>query len=85
MAAVFQIGHLSVLAASNYVRGEEALKKYLAHKPAGDEPGHHRTHYWLGMLYEKQGKKAEARAEYQAALRLRVNQKDVAEALKRVS
>jgi len=85
MPAVFQIGHLSVLMTSNYARGEEALKKYLAYKPASDEPGHHRTHYWLGMLYEKQGKKAEARAEYQTALRLRPNQKDVTEALSRVS
>jgi len=85
MAAVFQIGHLAALTGANYVRGEESLKKYLAYKPASDEPGHHRTHYWLGMLYEKQGKKAEARAEYQAALRLRANQKDVTEALKRVS
>ena len=85
MPAVFQIGHLSVLTTSNYARGEAALKKYLAYKPASDEPGHHRTHYWLGMLYEKQGKKAEARAEYQTALRLRANQKDVTEALSRVS
>lgn len=85
MAATFQIGHLAVLSGSNFARGEESLKKYLAYKPAGDDPGHHRTHYWLGMLYEKQGKKAEAKAEYQAALRLRANQKDVTEALKRVS
>jgi len=85
MAAVFQIGHLAAITGANYVRGEESLKKYLAYKPASDEPGHHRTHYWLGVLYEKQGKKAEARAEYQTALRLRANQKDVTEALKRVS
>jgi len=84
MPAVFQVGHLAALAGSNYVRGEESLQKYLAHKPADDEPGHHRTHYWLGMIYEKQGKKAEARAQYQAALKLRANQKDVSEALKRV-
>ena len=84
MPAVFQVGHLAALAGSNYVRGEESLQKYLAHKPADDEPGHHRTHYWLGVIYEKQGKKAEARAQYQAALKLRANQKDVSEALKRV-
>lgn len=85
MPAVFQIGHLAALSGTNYARGEESLHKYLAYKPSGDDPGHHRTHYWLGMIYEKQGKKTEARAQYEASLKLRGTQKDVGEALKRVS
>jgi tetratricopeptide (TPR) repeat protein len=85
MPAVFQIGHVAALSGTNYARGEESLQKYLGYKPSGDDPGHHRTHYWLGMIYEKQGKKAEARAQYQASLKLRPTQKDVSEALKRVS
>ena len=84
MPAVFQIGHLAVLSGQNLARGEESLQKYLAHKPSGDDPGQHRTHYWLGMIYEKQGKKAEAKAQYDTSLKLRPNQKDVTEALKRV-
>jgi tetratricopeptide (TPR) repeat protein len=84
MPAVFQIGHLAALSGSNYARGEESLQKYLRYKPAGDEPGLHRARYWLGTIYEKQGKKGEARAQYEASLKLRPAQKDVEEALKRV-
>lgn len=85
MPAVFQIGHLAALSGQNLARGEESLQKYLAYKPSGDDPGQHRTHYWLGMIYEKQGKKAEAKAQYDTSLKLRPGQKDVGEALKRVS
>ncbi|HEY4640552.1 MAG TPA: tetratricopeptide repeat protein, partial [Thermoanaerobaculia bacterium] len=85
MPAVFQIGHLAAISGQNLARGEESLHKYLAYKPAADDPGQHRTHFWLGMIYEKQGKKAEAKAQYDASLKLRPGQKDVTEALKRVS
>jgi cytochrome c-type biogenesis protein CcmH/NrfG len=46
---------------------------------------HYRTHYWLGQIFEKTGRKAEAKASYEASLKLRGEQKDVIEALKRVS
>jgi Tfp pilus assembly protein PilF len=85
MSAIFQIGHLAALSGTNFARGEESLQKYLTHKPSGDDPGLHRAHYWLGVIYEKQGKKAEARGQFETALRLQPGQKDVAEALKRVS
>jgi tetratricopeptide (TPR) repeat protein len=85
MPAVFQIGHVAAISGTNFARGEESLQKYLAYKPATDEPGLHRAHYWLGVIYEKQGKKAEARTRYQTSLRLLSGQKDVTEALKRVS
>ena len=70
---------------TNYARGEEALRKYLAYTPKDDEPSHARAHYWLGQIYEKQGKKAEAKASFATSLKLNPAQKDVAEALKRVS
>ena len=85
MPAYFQIGHAAVLAANNFARGEEALKKYIAYKPKEDEPLIARAHYWLGAIYEKQGKKAEAKASYVASLKINPNQKDVDEAIKRVS
>jgi Flp pilus assembly protein TadD len=81
----FRLGQASVLTNSNYARGEESLRRYLAYTPKDDEPPLARAHYWLGQIYEKQGKKAEAKASFATSLKLKANQKDVAEALKRVS
>jgi tetratricopeptide (TPR) repeat protein len=85
MPAYFRIGALAATANNNLARGEEALKKYLAHKPGDDEPSLGRAWYWLGNIYEKQGKKAEARQSYGAALKLMPTSKEISEALKRVS
>ncbi|HEY6137434.1 MAG TPA: tetratricopeptide repeat protein [Thermoanaerobaculia bacterium] len=85
MPAWFWIGRGTVATESNYARGEEALKKYLAYQPKRDEPGLFRAHYWLGQIYEKTGRKAEAKASYTTSLKLNPDQKDVTEALKRVS
>jgi hypothetical protein len=43
------------------------------------------AHYWLGVIYEKQGKNAEARGQFQAALHLRPADDDAKQAVKRVS
>jgi tetratricopeptide (TPR) repeat protein len=85
MPAYFRIGHASALAAGDLARGEEALKRYLAYRPKDDEPSLARASYWLGAVYEKQGKKTEARSAYAASLKLNPNQKDVRAALRRVS
>ena len=45
----------------------------------------YRAHYWLGLILEKSGRKAEAKASYATSLKLQPEQKDVTEALKRVS
>jgi tetratricopeptide (TPR) repeat protein len=85
MPAYFQIGHAAALAANNFARGEETLKKYLAYQPKDDEPPAARTYYWLGAIYEKQGRKADAKSSYAASLKINPKQKDVNEAMKRVS
>jgi tetratricopeptide (TPR) repeat protein len=85
MPVYFRLGQGAVITNSNYARGEESLRKYLAYTPKSDEPSHARAHYWLGQLFEKQGKKAEAKASFATSLKLNPNQKDVTEALKRVS
>lgn len=85
MPVYFRIGQGAVLTSSNYAKGEEALRKYLAYTPKSGEPSLARAHYWLGQIFEKQGKKAEAKASFEASLKLNPAQKDVAEALKRVS
>jgi tetratricopeptide (TPR) repeat protein len=85
MTAYARIGQHAALSESNYVRGEEALRKYFQYKPVDDEPGISRAWYWLGMIQEKQGKTADARQSYTNSLKLAPDAKDVAEALKRVS
>lgn len=85
MPGWFQIGHMAVLTNTNLDRGEESLRKYLGYSPKNEEPPVYRAHYWLGQIYEKQGKKAEAKAAYGKALSANPNQKDVQEAMKRVS
>lgn len=85
MPAYFRIAQHAAQSQSNDARGEEAARKYLAYKPAGDEPGHGRAWYWLGMIQEKQGRKADARQSYLNAQKLAPELKEPAEALKRVS
>jgi tetratricopeptide (TPR) repeat protein len=85
MPGYFRLGQISVFTTSNYARGEELLHKYLAYTPKENEPSLARAHYWLGQIFEKQGKKAEAKASFETSLKLNAAQKDVAEALKRVS
>ena len=85
MPAWFQIGHAAALSGNDLDRGEEALRKYLGSTPGHDDPPLYRAHFWLGSIYEKQGKKSEAKASYTTSLRINPSQKDAAEALKRVS
>ncbi|HEX7708311.1 MAG TPA: tetratricopeptide repeat protein [Thermoanaerobaculia bacterium] len=85
MVIYLRLGQLAAQSESHYQRGEEALRKYLSHKPGEAEPGHAGTWFWLGMLQEKQGRKTEARQSYTNALRLMPDSKNIKEALKRVS
>ena len=50
----------------------------------GREPSLANAQYYLGLIYEKQGKRPEAKASFEAAL-LNPTPKEAAEALKRVS
>jgi tetratricopeptide (TPR) repeat protein len=67
----FQIGRTAALSGERLERGEKELRALIASPPADMQKGtlvgaHHR----LGMILEKQGKKEQARAEYNAALAL---------------
>jgi tetratricopeptide (TPR) repeat protein len=85
MPAWFRLGQTIAQSGPDHPRGEEALKKYLAYKPTHDEPQHVGAWYWLGQLYEKQGKKEAARSAYLNALRLAPAEKDIQAAVKRLS
>jgi Tfp pilus assembly protein PilF len=85
MPAFYHLGRTAVQANTNLAPGEEALKKYLAYTPKENEPTLANAHYFLGAIYENEGKKAEAKQSYQAALKLNPSLKQASEALKRVS
>jgi tetratricopeptide (TPR) repeat protein len=85
MPAFYHLGRTASLANTNLARGEEALKKYVAYTPKENEPTLANAHYYLGDIYEKEGRKAEAKQAYQAALRLNPTLTKASDALKRVS
>jgi tetratricopeptide (TPR) repeat protein len=85
MPPLYSIGRTAGASGTNLARGEEALKKYLAYTPKENEPPLANAHYWLGAIYEKQGRKADAKRSYETALKLNPELKMAAEALKRVS
>jgi Flp pilus assembly protein TadD len=43
------------------------------------------AHHYLGAIYENEGRKAEAKQSYEAALKLNPSLKDALDGLKRVS
>ena len=53
-------------------------------KRSGAEASIARAYYWLGGIYEKEEKKADAKSSYAASLKINPNQKDVDAAMKRV-
>jgi len=85
MPAFYHLGRTAALADTNLARGEESLKKYVGYAPKENEPPLARAHYYLGAVYEKEGKKAEAKQSYETALKLNPTLKEASEALKRVS
>jgi len=85
MPALYHVGRTASLASTNLARGEEAATKYVAYTPKGNEPTLASALYVLGAIYEKEGRKAEAKQAFQAALKLNPTLKQASEALKRVS
>lgn len=65
-------------------RAEGYVKKYLSQEPEGEAPDNAEAHRLLGLLFEKEGRKADARVEIQTALQLRPNLKGAKDDLKRV-
>jgi tetratricopeptide (TPR) repeat protein len=71
-------------AGKDYQRAEGYLRKYLSQEPEGEEPDAADAHRLLGLVFEKEGRTAEARVEIQSAIRLRPNFKAAKDDLKRL-
>lgn len=81
MSALFGVGRTGALSGQNLDRAEKALKTYIASPPAVNAIAPANAHFRLGNVYEKQGKKDLARAEYNTALQLNPKLKDAQKAL----
>jgi len=85
MPAYFRVGQAAAISGAILPRGEESLRKYIASTALDpNDPPLFRAHYWLGVVLEKSGHKAEARKEIAASLKINENQKDARDALKRL-
>lgn len=81
MAATLGIGRTGALSGQNLDRAEKALKLYLASPPAVNPAPPANVHFRLGMVYEKQGRRDLARAEYTTSLQLNPKLEDSKKAL----
>ena len=68
--AWYQIGRTSAMSGLQLEEGIAALQKYLLMPHGGNDPQNKNAYHRLGQLYAKVGKKAEAKAALQAALKL---------------
>jgi Tfp pilus assembly protein PilF len=84
MPAHLRIGQTLVLTGGDNARADAELRKYLTHKPSDEEPVLAHAWYWLGMLQEKHGRKADAKQSYTNASKLMPGDKNISEALKRL-
>lgn len=68
--AWYQLGRTSAMSGLQLEEGVAALQKYLLMPHAVNDPQNKNAYHRLGQLYAKLGKKTEARASLQAALKL---------------
>lgn len=74
-----------ILARQDFPAAETHLRAYLQRVPDGSQvPPHASAHEWLGKLYEAEGHREQAAAEYQAALALDPQNDALRDALQRV-
>lgn len=74
-----------ILAEQDSAAAETHLRAYLQKVPDGSQvPPHSSAHEWLGKLYDSEGKRDQAAAEYQSALSLDPRNDDLRKALQGV-
>jgi TolA-binding protein len=84
MFALFSIGRTAAVSGQQLARGEQALQQYLRGQRTPNDPPVSNANYRLGQIYEKQSRKAEAKAAYEAALRSNPSFREASMALDRV-
>jgi tetratricopeptide (TPR) repeat protein len=70
-------GESRILMGTDLIEAEQDLKAYLATSPdRSDWPSHSAARYWLGRLYELEGKEMDAAEQFRASLQLDPGRKD---------
>lgn len=80
----FQAARIMVQTGENFPLAERYLHEYLKEQPEPNAAGHEAAHWRLGLLYEKQNRKAEAIAHMRTALRLKPDFEPAKKDLKRL-
>jgi tetratricopeptide (TPR) repeat protein len=81
---LYTVARTLISEGKEYARAEALLRRYLAKEPEGGAPDHAAARWRLGQALDKQGRKAEAVAELEAALARRPDLKGAKEDLKRL-
>ena len=81
----YQVGYVAAASGRNLEAGEKSLQRYLVYVPKDDEPPVTMAHYQLGLIYEKLGRKEEAKQQFRETVRRAPLFKEAAEALARVN
>jgi tetratricopeptide (TPR) repeat protein len=84
MNALYQLGRTYVIAKDSLDKAERCFKQYLQAKPKGNVPPLAAAHWRLGMVYDLQGKKDQALAELEEAVRLDPKNKEYNKTLEEV-
>ena len=82
--AHYQAGKILLASGKDLPRAERYFRKYLTIEPEAGEPSWGGAHWRLGLVLEKEGKKSEAIAEVQEAVRLQPDLKPAKEDLNRL-
>ncbi|HUF27456.1 MAG TPA: tetratricopeptide repeat protein [Gemmatimonadaceae bacterium] len=84
MIGHYIVGRIAAEGGIELDRGVRAVEQYLTHTPLENEPSIAHAHWRLGMIREKQGDRAAARAAYEESLRLNPEITGAKEGLERV-
>jgi len=85
MTAAYQLGKSAALSGQRLDEGEQYLLKYLAYTPKQNEPSHAGANMRLAQVYEKKGRKSEAKQKYETALKMDGTLQEAKDGLGRVS
>ncbi len=80
----YQAGRALLCTGKDLARAERYFRRYLGPEPEGEAPTLAHAHWRLGLVLEKKGRKPEAVAEIEAALRMRPDLGEAKKDLKRL-